>query len=97
MSEALMRKEYLTSKNNKMISCNDAEYYKDTIQSIKQVCEKMCKADCNTKYYRNVIEIEDGDYGSFRLYHGEYPNILIEHIPEITLIEFFAFAVFEDC
>ena len=50
----------------------------------------MCKAECNSKYYKIEIEKRDRkEVGDFTIYHGEYPDILIEHIPEITLIEFF--------
>ena len=87
-SKSLIRKEYLIDGNDRLISCNDIKNNAYSY-TIKQDCEIICKKECNTKYYPIEIQTENILSGEVKIYHGELPDILIKHIPEITLVEFF--------
>ena len=86
MSEFLIRKDYLVEGNEKMISCYNMEYNFQNY-SIIRYCEKMCKAECISKYYPLEIERVKSYQSLIKIYHGEFPDILIKNIPEITSIE----------
>ena len=85
MSNSLIRKDYLVDGNDKMLSFYDQESF-----SIKQDCEKMCKVECNFKYYSNEINSRKGQNLKkvISILHSEYPDIFVKHIPELNLIGF---------
>ena len=70
MSESLIRKEYLWNGYNRLISCYDEGYNRQSY-TIKQDCEQTCKVECNEKYY--PIEIER------KTHNFENNKILIRH------------------
>ena len=92
MSKKFIRKDYLAFGNDKLISCNEEEYNYQ-IYSIKLDCEKMCKMDCNEKYYQieiETFEINNSDVKNLiKIRHNEFPDIYVEYIPEMNLIGFF--------
>ena len=88
MSESLIRKDYLLNGNNRLIPCYEPEYNFQSF-SIRQDCDKLCKVECNDKYY--LIEFEKIEYSSENtnyIRHNEYPDIFVKHIPEMNLIGF---------
>ena len=89
MSHSLLRKDSLFTGNDRLISCYNTEYNQQ-IYSIKQNCEQICKAECNSKYYK--IEIERNDYDDLRdwteIKHNEYPDIFVQYIPKLNLVGF---------
>ena len=89
MSNILIRKVYLVNGNNRLISCYDSGYNFRNFK-IKLDCEKMCKIECNFKYYRmEIVRIENiFQKNVIDIRHNEYPDIFVKHIPETTLIDF---------
>ena len=89
MSKFLIRKDYLSNENNRIISCSDPVYNQISF-TIKKDCENLCKIECNFKYYTNEIETSELDFrNTIKIIHSGYPDILVEHIPEMNLIGFF--------
>ena len=88
MSNSLIRKAYLVNGNDRLISCYDPEYNQMSF-SIKKDCEKMCKVECNVRYY--PIEIMTTDIHNnhaWNIFHSEFPDIFVRHVPEMTLMGF---------
>ena len=83
ISSALLKEDYFVSENDKLISCYEQAYNRDNFE-IWHDCKKMCKLECNMKYYSVDIENEKMTF----IGHGEYPDIFVEHIPEMTMIGF---------
>ena len=79
MSKYLIRKDNLIDGNDRLISCYDQEYNQMSF-SIKIDCEKMCKIECNVRYY--PIEVKTTNIGknyACNIFHNEYPDIFIMH------------------
>ena len=87
MSYTLLRKEYIHDENDRLITCYDPAYNPMSL-TIKQDCEKMCKPECVIKYYTLQISKHELKRGELFIRHGEFPDIFVRHIPEITLISF---------
>ena len=87
MSFSLIRKDYLVNGNDKMLSCYDPAYNLESF-SIKQDCEEVCKVECNFNYYSNELNSVKNLGNVIYIQHGEYPDIFVKHIPEMTLIGF---------
>ena len=89
MSHSLIRKDYLVNGNERLISCYDPEYNYESF-FLKQDCEKLCKIECNVRYY--TIELDrrniDPKLTATRIQHSQYPDIFVEHIPGMNLIGF---------
>ena len=71
-----------------MISCYDPEYNFQSF-SIKRSCEKLCKPECDERYYpieivTSHLTLKSG-FKKFIL-HSEFPGIIVKHIPEMSLI-----------
>ena len=65
LSNYLLRKEYLANGNDRLSSCyeNISDFNKQNF-AIVHVCEKMCKVECNIKYYSIEIESIDPLYNT---------------------------------
>ena len=87
MSNSLLRKDYLVDGNEKLLSCYDAEFNHNNF-SIKKDCEKMCKPECDIKYYPFQIKKATDNGRRIFIRHGEFPDIFIEHIPKMSLMGF---------
>ena len=89
MSKSLIRKDYLVNGSNKLISCYDTDYNIINL-AIMENCQKICKVECNFIYYPLEIERNDEpeEENHIWIHHSEYPDIYVEHIPEMNMIHF---------
>ena len=74
-----------------MIPCYVNEYI-ILILSIKSFCGKLCKVECNDRYYsfeKEIWEASDPENNLINIIHNECPDIYVEHIPQMNLIDFF--------
>ena len=82
MSHSLIRKEYLVNVNDKIISCYDPDYNVQ-IESIKEDCQRLCKLECNDKYYSISLEstlhaLNNEILKYIFIQHSEYPDIFVK-------------------
>ena len=88
MSHSLIRKEYLIDGNDRLLSCYDLKYNHENF-FVKQDCQKMCKVECNEKYYKYKIKTRDNQpVSGIYFSHNEFPDTVIKYIPEINFIGF---------
>ena len=88
----LVRKDTLINGNSKMISCHHDYVYNYHNSLHVKNCEINCNQECDSKYY--TIKVESKSYydriksNNIDLFHSEYPDIFVRHMPEISLISF---------
>ena len=93
MSHALIRKEYLMNGNNRLISCYNKNYNRQSYL-VKRDCDQMCKVECKAKYYgleyeiSNIQDSLEHENGVIIIRHSAYPDIIVKYIPEMNLIGF---------
>ena len=87
MSQSPLKQNYFNNSHDKIRSCYEMEYNLIT-QTTKLDCEKVCKVECNFKYYPlETLSFERPD-PILNIVHGQMPDIFIKYIPEITLMGF---------
>ena len=89
INNILIRRDYIKNWNERLILACDLGYNLRNLE-IKRICEKKCKIECNFIYYSIEIEKKfiksNNDIVDIR--HGEYPDIFVEYIPKMNLIDF---------
>ena len=90
MSQSTLKQSYFNNSHDKIRSCFDKDYqsFIRLIQTTRLDCEKVCKVECNFKYYPlETLKIK-GENTILNIVHGQLPDIFIKYIPEITLMGF---------
>ena len=91
VTDDLFRDEVLDNflgKNLKVFQPDDME----KVELAKGTCLNECREDCNFKYFSTQIdqfdELNESDHLVLYIGHDNLPDLLIKHIPEMTLISF---------
>ena len=88
LSNSLLRKNYTRNKIPRLHLCNSEMFIRDSL-NFRRNCEKNCKVECKFKYYFVEIEsLKHPDSAYLQILHSVYPDIFIEHVPSMTLMDF---------
>ena len=85
----LVREKFISENRNKSFTnCSD---YTQIKQDAIINCSKHCKLNCQYKHYPSVIEKRfEANNSQIEVFieHNEMPDVLVEYIPETSLISF---------
>ena len=99
----LIRKELASLFSNKSIDFNYENWNVQDSYKHYVACSKRCKPECSTKQYFTdikeelIIKINSGnpgdisdliDYSIINIEHNSYPDVIVRHSLEITLMSF---------